>query len=83
MLLASSISESIMTGVEELISKCGSPAEVAAKLTTPERPCSRQLVEYWVKRGYVTGTWAPLVTRAFGVPLHKLNPAVYPEQLTA
>lgn len=32
-----------------------------------------------MKRGYVPGNWAPLVTREYGVSLHDLNPTVYPK----
>lgn len=73
-----------MSGVQELLSREeGSAAAVAAKLTSPERPCSRQLVEYWAKVGYVTPTWAPVVAQRYSIPLHRLNPAVYPKQLVA
>lgn len=66
-------------GVEKLIAAAGgSASEVAKRLTTPERQCSRQLVEYWRRRGYVPGTWAPRVAEEFDIPLHELNPRVYP-----
>lgn len=69
-----------MTGVEELLQKeAGSTSAIAAKLSDPGRTCTRQLVEYWAERGYVTPKWAPVVNRAYGIPLHKLNPAIYPE----
>lgn len=67
-----------MTGVEKLLKKAGSASAVAAKLAV-ERPCSRQLVEYWKTCGYVPGKWAPLVNREFGIPLHELNPTIYPK----
>jgi len=66
-------------GIEKLITDQGSPGELAKKLSTAERPCSRQLVEYWMQRGYVTGTWPLVVNEKFGTPLHELNPRMYPE----
>lgn len=69
-----------MTGVEKLLKKeKGSASAVAAKLSTPERVCTRQLVEYWLERGYVTTKWAPVANIVYGIPLHELNPAVYPQ----
>lgn len=70
------------TGVEKLIAVGGSPSEVAKRLTSPERQCSRQLVEYWRRCGYVSGTWAPLVAQKFDIPLHELNPRIYPQSLS-
>lgn len=68
-----------MTGIEKLLEKeGGSATAVAAKLTDEERTCTRQLVEYWVEQGYVTPKWAPVANRVYGVPLHELNPAIYP-----
>lgn len=70
-----------MTGIERVIAIAGgSPTEVARRLSS-ERRCSRQLVEYWVRCEYVPGKWAPLVHREFGVPLHELNPNVYPRAM--
>lgn len=66
------------SGVDELISIGGSPAAIAVALSSEDRLCSRQLVEYWVKRGYVTGTWAPRVNEVYRIPLHRLNPTIYP-----
>lgn len=71
------------SGVEKLLAAAGgSPSAVAKRLSTPERRCSRQLVEYWLHRGYVPGTWAPLVAEEFDIPLHELNPRVYPQSLS-
>jgi len=71
------------SGVEKLMTAAGgSASEVAKRLTTPERQCSRQLVEYWCRRGYVPGTWAPQVAEKFAIPLHELNPRVYPQSLS-
>jgi len=71
-----------MTGIEKVLAKeAGSAAAVAARLTDETRACSRQLVEYWAKRGYVTGKWAPLVNRAYNIPLHELNPEIYPKEV--
>jgi hypothetical protein len=68
-----------MTGIEKLLdAEGGKPSAVAEKLTQNGRECSRQLVEYWAKRGYVTGTWAPFVNRVYGIPLHELNKTIYP-----
>jgi hypothetical protein len=73
-----------MTGVEKLLAaEKGSASAVAARLTSPSRKCSRQLVEYWVKQGYVTGTWAPAVNSAYSIPLHELNPTIYPQTTAA
>lgn len=69
-----------MTGVEKLLAaEKGSATAVAAKLTTDARKCTRQLVEYWLEQGYVTPKWATAAHQAYGVPLHELNPAVYPQ----
>jgi hypothetical protein len=69
-----------MTGVEKLLEKeGGSTSAIAAKLSDPARTCSRQLVEYWRGQGYVTGKWAPVVNRVYGIPLHELNPLIYPQ----
>jgi hypothetical protein len=68
-----------MTGVDELLKKGGSTTAVAARLSTDERRCSHQLVQYWKEQGYVTPRWAPVVNRVYGIPLHKLNPAIYPK----
>lgn len=68
-----------MTGLSKVLKAAdGSPSAVASRLNTRKRPCKRQHVEYWVKRGYVPAVWAPMVSQEFGVPLHELNPAVYP-----
>lgn len=72
-----------MTGIEKLLEKgSGSPSAIAARLTEAApngKPCTRQLVEYWAKQGYVTGRWAPVVNRVYEIPLHELNPAIYPQ----
>lgn len=71
---------SSMTGIEKLLKKeAGSTSAIAAKLTSDDRPCSRQLVQYWVKQGYVTGKWALAVNQKYDVPLHELNPSIYPK----
>jgi hypothetical protein len=72
-----------MTGVEKLIEVAGgSPSALAAKLTDSGHKCSRQLVEYWADRGYVTPRWAQIIHSHFGIPLHDLNPTIYPESLS-
>lgn len=73
-----------MTGVEKLLEKeAGSASAIAARLNeaapSAGKPCSRQLVEYWAKQGYVTGKWAPVVNRVYEIPLYELNPAIYPQ----
>lgn len=75
-----------MTGIEELLAKAPNAETtaakatlIAAKLTEKGRTCSRQVVEHWVKSGYVPGKWAPFVNRVYRIPLHKLNPVVYPK----
>lgn len=73
-----------MSGVKKLLKKVdGSASAVAKRLDTKRRPCKRQHVEYWIQRGYVPATWAPLVSREFGLPLHELNPRVYPAPAVA
>lgn len=68
-----------MTGIALVLTAAkNSPTEVARKVSTPESPCSRQLVEYWIRKGYVPGVWAPRVHEVYGVPLHLLNPKIYP-----
>lgn len=68
-----------MTGVEKLLKKAGSATAAAAALTDDERTCSRQVIEHWKNQGYVPGKWAPAVNRVFGIPLHELNPTIYPK----
>lgn len=75
-----------MTGIEKLLAKESSAETVAAKatliaakLTENGKECSRQVVEHWVANGYVPGKWAPLVNRIYRIPLHDLNPSVYPK----
>lgn len=69
-----------MTGVEKLLQAAeGSSTAVARRLCTEDRQCRRQDVEYWIKRGYVPGNWAPAVAEAFEIPLHELNPNIYPK----
>ncbi len=73
-----------MNGVKKLLKLGnGSPSAVAAKLSQPDRECTRQLVQYWEKQGYVTPQWAPRVNAVYGVPLHELNPTVYPKSFAA
>lgn len=67
-----------MTGVEKLQKKA-KPSEIAEALTAQGRECSRQRVEHWLKNGYVPGKWAPLVNRVYRIPLHELNPSIYPK----
>jgi hypothetical protein len=72
-----------MTVVEKLITDAGgSPSALAAKLTDSGHKCSRQLVEYWAGKGYVTPRWAQIINSQFGIPLHELNPTIYPESLS-
>lgn len=68
-----------MTGTDKLIKKAGSPRAVAEELTKAGRECSRQVVEHWVKNGYVPGKWAPLVNQVYRIPLHELNSSIYPK----
>ncbi len=70
-----------MTGVQKLL-KNRTASEIAAALTSEDRKCNRQLVEYWAEQGYVTPKWAPVVNVKFGIPLHELNPSIYPESLS-
>jgi hypothetical protein len=69
-----------MTGVQKLLER-ESAAAIAARLTDEDRQCSRQLVEYWAERGYVTPKWARVVNSVYGIPLHELNPAIYPKHV--
>lgn len=72
-----------MSGIQKLLEReSGSPSAVAATLSDEDRTCTRQLVEYWVDQGYVTPKWAPIVNRVYGIPLHELNPAIYPESVS-
>lgn len=72
------------TGVEKLLEAAeGSPTAVAKRLSSGERHCKRQHVEYWMKQGYVPGNWALAVEKEFGIPLHELNPAIYPHPQSA
>lgn len=68
-------------GIEKLLQSVegNTATAVAKRLTEGGRECSRQIVEYWVKQGYVPGKWAPAVEQEFGIPLHELNPSVYPD----
>jgi hypothetical protein len=66
-----------MTGVEKLIKKGGTPSEIAALLNSDDGGCTRQLVQYWLKKGYVTPKWVLTVNRHFGIPPHELNPTIY------
>lgn len=68
-----------MTGIEKLVEKEGSASAIAEKLASAGRKCSRQVVEHWVNNGYVPGKWAPLLNRIYRVPLHELNPTIYPK----
>lgn len=68
------------TGVEKVIAVAGGKPSAVAKRLSAHRKCSRQLVEYWLRCGYVPGTWAPLVSSEFNVPLSELNPRVYPRE---
>ena len=68
-----------MSGVKKVLEAAGGSASaVARRLDRKDRPCKRQHVEYWVQQGYVPARWAPRVEREFGIPLHELNPSVYP-----
>lgn len=69
-----------MTGVEKLLKAADDSPTTVARRLSKFRQCSRQLVEYWMRCGYVPGTWAPLVNQEFGIALHELNPDVYPKQ---
>jgi hypothetical protein len=68
-----------MTGVEKLLKAGGNPSKIAKKLSEYGDECSRQNVEYWRKVNRVPGLWAQTVQKAFGIPLHELNPDIYPK----
>ena len=69
-----------MTGIEKVLeAERDSPSAVAQKLTTDEMECTRQLVQYWRDQGYVTPKWAMRVSKIYGIPLHELNPTIYPK----
>ncbi len=75
-----------MTGIEKLLAKEPSADSIAAKATLiaakigdKEHPCSRQVIEHWIKDGRVPGKWAPRVNRVYRIPLHELNPSIYPK----
>src|SRR5688572_13539437 len=83
-MLASLSEERHVSGVAKVLEAAGgSPTEVARRVGTDEKPCKRQDVEYWVKKGYVPPRWAPSVSKAFSVPLYELNPGVYPQDNAA
>lgn len=78
-----------MTGIEKVLAKVAEAETVAAKatliaarLTNHGKPCSRQIVEHWVREGRVPAKWAPAVNRLYRVPLHELNDSVY-EKISA
>lgn len=75
-----------MTGIEKLLAKektapttAAKATLIGAKLTENGKDCSRQVVEHWARQGHVPGKWAPLVNRVYRIPLHELNPSVYPK----
>lgn len=71
-----------MTGIEKVLeAEQKSPSAVAAKLTNGKNVCTRQLVQYWAGKGYVTPNWAVRVSEVYGVSLHDLNPTIYPKSL--
>jgi hypothetical protein len=68
-----------MSGIQKVLAaEAGSATAVAAKISEPERRCTRQVIEHWVRNGYVPGKWAPRVNAVYGIPLHELNPHIYP-----
>lgn len=69
---------SAQSGVQKLLAAESGSATAVARRLSKHRACSRQLVEYWVTRDYVPGSWAPVVAREFDIPLSELNPRVYP-----
>ncbi len=68
-----------MTAFEKLVEREGSAKVIAAKLTEAGKTCSRQVVEHWARNKYVPGKWAPLVNKIYRIPLHDLNPNIYPK----
>lgn len=63
------------TGVDLAIEACdGSQAEFARKMGV-----GRALIHYWKTLGVVPASRAIDVSAKTGVPLHKLNPNVYPD----
>lgn len=75
-----------MTGIEKLLSKepsaesiAAKAALIAAKISDKERTCTRQVIEHWIAAGQVPGKWAPRVNRVYRIPLHELNPSIYPK----
>ena len=75
-----------MTGIEKLLAKekdgettAAKATLIAAKLSESGRSCTRQVIEHWVAAGHVPGKWAPLVNRIYRIPLHELNPSIYPK----
>lgn len=72
-----------MTGVEKLLAaEANSPSAVAKRLSELGQKCTRQVVQHWMGAGHVPGKWAPLVNRLYDIPLHELNPEIYPESMT-
>jgi len=72
-----------MTGVEKLLKKGGSPQKIATSLTDDDKECTRQLVEYWREKGYVTPKWVLPVSKTYGIPPHELNPTIYSKSVAA
>jgi hypothetical protein len=75
-----------MTGIEKLLSKESSAesiaakaALIAAKISDEDHACTRQVIEHWIREGRVPGKWAPRVNRVYRIPLHELNPSIYPK----
>lgn len=72
----------VMSGIQKVLEAAEqSASKIAARVSTDERPCKRQHVEYWIKQGYVPPVWAPRVAEVFDVSLHELNPKVYPASI--
>ena len=69
-----------MTGVQKMLAaENGSAQAVATKLSEPDRTCTRQLVQYWDEQGHVTPKWVVRANAVYGIPLHELNPTIYPK----
>lgn len=76
-----------MSGIAKLLAKerdaesvAAKATQIAKKLTAAGKPCTRQVIEHWVKAGRVPGTWAPLVNKLYRIPLHELlNSDIYPK----
>jgi hypothetical protein len=67
-----------MAGIDKLLAKENAETTaakctlIAEKLTAHGNPCTRQVIEHWVRQKRVPGKWALPVNRVYRIPLHEL-----------